>query len=129
MSCPIRPGGCGGKVAAQSEAVPKSNQPYNAGYPASQRQLGQGYAFDDYEFSSDDESSDPAAAAAAPALAAPLHRWRGPLEFWDTADEGAYIDWACSAWQVCGLLPKSARLPRFDEGWVRAASCSAGQRS
>jgi hypothetical protein len=71
-----------------------------AGYPASRRQLGQGYAFDDYEFSSDDESADPVAAADALALAAPLHRWRGPLEFWDAADEGAYIDWACGAWQV-----------------------------
>jgi hypothetical protein len=46
----------------------------------------------------------PAAAAAALSMATPLHRWRGLLEFQDAADEGAYIDWACGAWQVCAAV-------------------------
>lgn len=99
------------------------------GYFNSRKQLGQGYAFDDYEFSSDDENEDPAAAVAAPALATPLGRWRGPLEFWDAADEAAYIDWACSAWQVeswlIGMLHfcKHAKAPCFCCCYSGSAPC------
>lgn len=71
---------------------------------AGRRHRGEGYAFDDYAFSSDDDSAEPSRAAAMPAVAAPLGHWRGPLEFWDVAAEGAYLDWACGTWQVRSLL-------------------------
>ena len=75
----------------------------------SRRLHSEGYAFQDYEFSSDDEA-DPTAADAAPVLAAPLAAWRGPLEFQAPLAEGAYLSWAAAVWQVQPALQRLSSM-------------------